>query len=311
MELSTFWNWFSIILVVASILACWWLLHWTKGISDREDDDDVHDTGHTWDNDIRELNNPLPRWWLNMFNITIIFGLVYLALYPGLGNIAGVLGWTQEEQHEEELAAAEARYADVFARYTAMPLEELIRDPAAMETGRRLWGQNCAMCHGSDLRGGAGFPNLVDEHWQWGAGYDNVLTAINNGRNAAMPPWAPALGEEGVPQVIEYVRSLSNLEHDAALAAEGEGRYGMFCVACHGPDGKGNPALGAPNLTDTYWLYGSDRAAIEEGLVYGRYGVMPAFEGQLSEDRRKLLAAYVLGMGEAAAIREGRDTSAE
>ena len=311
MELTTFWNWFSIILIVASILACWWLLHWTKGISDREDDDDVHDTGHTWDNDIRELNNPLPRWWLNMFNITIVFGLVYLALYPGLGNIGGVLDWTQEDQHAEELVSAEEQYAGVFARYTAMPLEELIRDPAAMETGRRLWGQNCAMCHGSDLRGGAGFPNLVDAHWQWGSGYDNILTAINNGRNAAMPPWAPALGEEGVPQVIEYVRSLSNLEHDAALAAEGEGKFGMFCVACHGPDGKGNPALGAPNLTDGYWLYGSDRAAIEEGLVLGRYGVMPAFEGQLSEDRRKLLAAYVLGMGEAAAIREGRDTSGQ
>ena len=188
-----------------------------------------------------------------------------------------------------------------------MPLDELIRDPAAMETGRRLWGQNCAMCHGSDLRGATGFPNLVDDAWQWGAGYDNVLTSINNGRNAAMPPWAPALGEEGVAQVIEYTRSLSGLEHDAALASEGEGKYGMFCVACHGPQGKGNPALGAPNLTDGYWLYGSDRGAIEHGLRNGRYGVMPAFEGQLSEDRRKLLAAYVLGMGEAAAIREGRN----
>ncbi len=309
MELTTFWNWFSIILIVASILACWWLLHWTKGISDREDDDDVHDTGHTWDNDIRELNNPLPRWWLNLFNITIVFALVYLALYPGLGNLAGFMGWTQEEQHTEELAAAEARYADVFARYSAMPLEELIRDPAAMESGRRLWGQNCAMCHGSDLRGGNGFPNLVDEHWQWGSGYDNVLTAINNGRNAAMPPWAPALGDEGVTQVVEYVRSLSNLEHDAALAAEGASKYGMFCVACHGPEGMGNPALGAPNLADGYWLYGSDRDVIEEGLREGRYGVMPAFENQLSEDRRKLLAAYVLGMGEAAAIREGRESA--
>mgnify|MGYP001821106668 CR=1 FL=1 len=306
MELNSFWNWFSIALIVLSILGCWWLLHWTKGVSDREDDDDVHDTGHVWDENIRELNNPLPRWWLNLFNITIIFALVYLALYPGLGNLAGVLGWTQEEQHAEELAKAEAETAGVFASYNAMPLEELIRNPAAMETGRRLWGQNCAMCHGSDLQGATGFPNLVDEHWQWGQGYDNVLMAINGGRNAAMPPWAPALGEEGVDQVIEYTRSLSGLEHDDALAAEGEGKYGMFCVACHGPEGKGNPALGAPNLTDGYWLYGSDRESIEYGLRNGRYGVMPAFEGQLSEDRRKLLAAYVLGMGEAAAIRQGR-----
>ncbi len=307
MELNSFWNGFSIALIVLSILGCWWLLHWTKGISDREDDEDVHDTGHVWDNDIRELNNPLPRWWLNLFNITIVFAIVYLALYPGLGNLAGFLGWTQEDQHAEEVAQAEAETASVFASYNAMPLEELIRNPAAMETGRRLWGQNCAMCHGSDLRGATGFPNLVDDSWQWGEGYDNVLTAINNGRNAAMPPWAPALGEEGVAQVIEYTRSLSGLEHDAALAGEGQAKYGMFCVACHGPDGKGNPALGAPNLTDGYWLYGSDRDVIEHGLVNGRYGVMPAFEGQLSEDRRKLLAAYVLGMGEAAAIREGRN----
>lgn len=306
MELNSFWNGFSIALIVLSILGCWWLLHWTKGISDRDDDEDIHDTGHVWDEDIRELNNPLPRWWLNMFNITIVFALVYLALYPGLGNLAGVLGWTQEKQHAEELVAAEAETASVFASYNAMPLEELIRNPAAMETGRRLWGQNCAMCHGSDLKGATSFPNLVDDVWQWGPGYDNILHAINLGRNAAMPPWAPALGEEGVAQVIEYTRSLSGLEHDDALAAEGEGKYGMFCVACHGPEGKGNPALGAPNLTDGYWLYGSDRDVIEYGLVNGRYGVMPAFEGQLSEDRRKLLAAYVLGMGEAAAIREGR-----
>ena len=305
--LDTFWNWFAIVLIIGSILGCWWLLHWTKGISDRDDEDDIHDTGHVWDDDIRELNNPLPRWWLNLFNITIVFALVYLALYPGLGNLGGYFGWTQEQQHEEELAAAEAATAGVFAKYNAMDLDTLIRDPAAMATGRRLWGQNCAMCHGSDLRGGAGFPNLVDEHWQWGEGYDAVLTAITNGRNAAMPPWAAALGEDGVPQVIEYVRRLSNLEHDAALAAEAQGKFGMFCVACHGPEGKGNPALGAPNLTDDYWLYGSDREDIETGLREGRYGVMPAFEGQLNEDRRKLLTAYVIGMGQAAAIREGRE----
>ena len=305
--LTSFWNWFAIVLVIASILGCWWLLHWTKGISDREDDDDVHDTGHVWDHDITELNNPLPRWWLNLFNITIIFALVYLALYPGLGNIAGVLGWTQEEQHTQELAAAEAATAGVFARYAALELDELIKDPAAMETGRRLFGQNCAMCHGSDAKGGAGFPNLTDGDWQWGAGYDNVLIAINNGRNAAMPPWAPALGEDGVKEVTEYVRQISGQEHDGDLATTGQGKYMMFCVACHGPDGKGNPALGAPNLTDDIWLYGGDREAIMEGLHDGRYGAMPAFEGQLSQERRELLAAYVLGMAEAQKIREGRE----
>ncbi len=305
--LDTFWNVFAIVIIIGSILGCWWLLHWTKGISDRDDEDDIHDTGHVWDHDIRELNNPLPRWWLNLFNITIVFALVYLALYPGLGNIAGFLGWSQENQYEEQRAEAEAATAEVFARYNAMDLDALIRDEAAMETGRRLFGQNCAMCHGSDARGADGFPNLVDAHWQWGGGYDTVLATIDGGRNAAMPPWAPALGEEGVPQVIEYVRSLSGLEHDAALATEGQGKYAMFCIACHGPDGTGNPALGAPNLTDDYWLYGSDRETLAEGLHEGRFGAMPAFGEQLSEDRRKLLAAYVIGLGESAAIREGRN----
>lgn len=305
MVLNTFWNWFAIALVIASILGCWWLLHWTKGISDR-DEDDVDDTGHVWDEDIRELNNPLPRWWLNLFNITIVFAIIYLVLYPGLGNVAGILGWSQQEQYNEQMAEAEAATADVFASYNAMELDELIRNPQAMETGRRLYGQNCAMCHGSDARGGNGFPNLVDEDWQWGASYDNVLHSITLGRNAAMPPWAPALGEEGVEQVIEYVRQIGGLEHDPVLAVEGQGKYAMFCTACHGPQGMGNPALGAPNLTDDVWLYGSDRAVIEEGLREGRYGVMPAFEGQLSEARRELLTAYVLGLAEAAAIQEGR-----
>lgn len=302
--LNTFWHWFVIALVFTSILGCWWLLYWTKGTS-TEEEDSTHDTGHVWDHTISELNNPLPRWWLNMFYLTILFALLYLALYPGLGNFAGVLGWTQEKQYAEELAAAEAATADVFARYNAMELDQLIRDPAAMATARRLWGQNCAMCHGSDAQGGKGFPNLVDEDWQWSGGYETVLTTISAGRNAAMPPWAPVLGEEGVPQVIEYVRGLSDLDHDEALAGQGQARFALFCAACHGPQGQGNPALGAPNLTDDYWLYGSDRATLEEGLYQGRYGVMPAFKDKLSASRRQLLAAYVVGLSQTAQGRSG------
>ena len=293
-------------IVIGSILACWWLLHWTKGISDREDDSDVHDTGHVWDHDIAELNNPLPRWWLNLFNLTIVFALIYLVLYPGLGNLAGVLGWTQEGRYEEQMAAAEASTAEVFAAYMDMELDDLIKNTEAMETGRRLFGQNCAMCHGSDGRGALGFPNLTDDDWQWGEGYDAIMTALENGRNAAMPPWAPALGEDGVNEVTEYVMQMSGQQADETLAAAGQARYGMFCVACHGPEGKGNPALGAPNLTDDVWLYGGDRAAIVEGLNEGRYGVMPAFGDQLSEERRHILAAYVLGLQRSAAIRDGR-----
>ncbi len=295
--LNTFWNWFAIILVIVSILACWWLLHWTKGISDR-DDDAVGDTGHTWDHDIRELNNPLPRWWLHLFNITIVFSLIYLAIYPGLGNFDGILGWTQEERYQDQMAAAEAAEATVFARYEEMTPEQLIADSDAMGTGRRLFGQNCAMCHGSDGRGGYGFPNLTDSEWQWGSGYDNIMIAINNGRQAAMPPWAEVLGEEGVAQVTEYVMQMSGQEADATLAAAGEQKFGMFCVACHNADGKGNPLLGAPNLTNDIWLYRGTREEIAYGLEHGRNGMMPAFGDELSEQRRKILGAYVMSLAE-------------
>ena len=188
-----------------------------------------------------------------------------------------------------------------------MSVEELIRDEEAMDIGMRLFGNNCAMCHGSDGRGGVGFPNLTDSEWQWGEGYDNVLTAINNGRQAAMPPWADALGEDGVKEVTEYVVQMSGREAEEALAGAGEAKFGMFCAACHMPDGTGNPALGAPDLTNDIWLYGGDRETIMEGLHLGRNGAMPAFGEQLSEERRRLLAAYVLGLDYAAALIEGRE----
>jgi cytochrome c oxidase cbb3-type subunit 3 len=297
--LNSFWNWFAIIVTIASILACWWLLHWTKGISNRKEDE-VGDTGHTWDHDIRELNNPLPRWWLNLFNITIVFALLYLILFPGLGNLAGFLGWTQEQRYQEEMAAASMAESELYARYSAMSPEELISDVQAMGTGRRLFGQNCAMCHGSDARGAYGFPNLTDSEWQWGGGHDNVLTTITNGRQAAMPPWAEVLGEDGVGQVTEYVLTLSGQDADADLATAGQQKFMMFCVACHGADGKGNPALGAPDLTNDTWLYRGDRETIMEALHNGRNGNMPAFGEQLSEERRRILAAYVLSLNEGA-----------
>jgi cytochrome c oxidase cbb3-type subunit 3 len=293
--LNSFWNWFVIIISVVSILGCWWLLHWTKGVSDRSSDD-VGSTGHVWDEDLKELNTPLPRWWLHLFNLTIIFALVYLALFPGLGNFAGVLGWTQEKQYQQEVAAAEATQQAVFARYRDMDPEALRADAAAMETAGRLFRQNCAMCHGSDGRGATGFPNLADGDWQWGGSHEQIMATLKNGRMAAMPPFAPVLGEDGVKEVVAYVRQLSGLEADAQLAGAGEARFQTICMACHGMDGKGNQALGAPNLTDGTWLYGSDPETIEQGLRNGRNGQMPAFGETLTEERRKLLAAYVQGL---------------
>jgi cytochrome c oxidase cbb3-type subunit 3 len=290
--LNSFWNWFVIIITVASILGCWWLLHWTKGVSDRSGDD-VGSTGHVWDEDLKELNTPLPRWWLHLFNITIVFGLAYLIIFPGLGNFAGLLGWTQESQYQEEVAAAEAAQETIFARYRDMDPNALAADAAAMETAGRLFRQNCAMCHGSDGRGATGFPNLADDDWQWGGSHEQIMATLQNGRIAAMPPMAPALGDDGVREVVAYVQQLSGQQADAALASAGQARFQTICMACHGMDGKGNPVLGAPNLTDDIWLYGDDAAAIEYGLRNGRNGVMPAFGESLSEERRKLLAVYV------------------
>ena len=295
--LNSFWNWFVIIISVVSILGCWWLLHWTKGVSDRSGDE-AGSTGHVWDEDLKELNTPLPRWWLHLFNITIIFALVYLALFPGLGNFAGVLGWTQEKQYEEEMAAATAAQESVFARFREMDAEALQADAAAMETAGRLFRQNCAMCHGSDGRGATGFPNLADGDWQWGGSHEQIMFTLQNGRVAAMPSWEAPLGEDGVKEVVAYVQQISGQEADAQLASAGQARFQMFCSACHGMDGTGNQALGAPNLTDDVWLYGSDAQTIEYALRNGRNGQMPAFGESLSEERRKLLAAYVKSLSD-------------
>lgn len=295
--LNSFWNWFVILVSVLTILACWWLLHWTKGISERRDDT-PGSTGHVWDENVTELNTPLPRWWLHLFNITIVFALVYLALYPGLGNFAGVLGWTQERQYEDEVVAAEAAQAAVFARYREMEPAALMADDDAMGTAGRLFRQNCAMCHGSDGRGATGFPNLADGNWQWGGSHEQIMTTLANGRVAAMPAWAPALGEDGVKEVVAYVLQISGQDADPQLANAGQARFQMFCVACHGVDGKGNPLLGAPDLTDDIWLYGGSAEDFEYALRHGRNGQMPAFGNSLSEERRKLLAAYVQGLSD-------------
>jgi len=295
--LNSFWNGFVIIITVGSILACWWLLHWTKGISDRKGDD-VGSTGHVWDEDLTELNTPLPRWWLHLFNITIVFALVYMVLFPGFGNFAGVLGWTQEGRYEDEVAAANQALEGVYARYRDMDTAALQGDSDAMATAGRLFRQNCAMCHGSDGRGARGFPNLADDNWQWGGSHEQIMATLASGRMAAMPPWVAVLGEEGVTEVVNYVLQLSGQQADPQLASAGQARFQTVCMACHGMDGKGNPALGAPDLTDATWLYGGDAADIEYALRNGRNGVMPAFGETLSEERRKLLAAYVQGLSD-------------
>jgi cytochrome c oxidase cbb3-type subunit 3 len=277
-----------------NILGCVWLLRWTaKPKAPGEKIGGGADTGHVWDKDLREYNNPLPKWWLWLFYITIAFGLLYLALYPGLGNLAGVKGWTQANQYDAEKAEIEAKAQAILAPLAALPVADLVNNEQAMATAHNLFQQNCAQCHGSDGGGAVGFPNLRNADWQWGGDADAVVATIAGGRVAAMPPWGAVLGDQGVNEVVAYVQKLSGQPTDAALATAGQARFETVCAACHGVDGKGNPLLGAPNLTDDVWLYGGDAAAIHKTVMDGRNGQMPAWNDKLGEQRVKLLAAYV------------------
>jgi len=298
--MSSGWSAFVIVLTVANILGCLWLLWWTTR-PPRANEQQLGggaQTGHVWDHVLREYNNPLPRWWLWLFYMTVAFGLIYLVLFPGLGNFAGTKGWSQSSQYAAERQRVEERAATLLAPFAQLSVPALADNPQAMSTAHNLFQNNCAQCHGSDGGGARGFPNLADADWQWGGDADSVVQTITNGRVAAMPPWGEALGAEGIEQVVAYVQSLSGLPHDAAAAALGRPQFGTFCTACHGADGRGNPLLGAPNLTDAAWLYGSDAASIREAIVKGRNNQMPAFGERLGEQRVRLLAAYVLRMSQ-------------
>jgi len=291
------WSLFVIVVTIVNILACVWLLRWTsKPKSAGEKIGGGADTGHVWDKDLREYNNPLPKWWLWLFYITVAFGLLYLALYPGLGTIQGIKGWSQAGQYEQEAAAAEAKTAAYLAPFASMTVPELAGNAQAMATAHNLFQNNCAQCHGSDGGGARGFPNLANSDWQWGGDPDTVVQTIANGRVAAgMVAWGPALGEPGVDKVVAYLQKLSGQQHDAALAAEGEQLFlTTGCIGCHGMDGKGMTAVGGPNLTDDVWLYGGDAATLKETVTNGRAGQMPAFQDKLGEQRVRLLAAYVI-----------------
>jgi cytochrome c oxidase cbb3-type subunit 3 len=293
--MSSGWSIFVVVLTILNILACVWLLRWTsKPRHAGEKIGGGTDTGHTWDTDLREYNNPLPRWWLWVFYITVAFGLVYLALYPGLGNFGGIKGWSQAKQYDDEKAAVEARAAEMLAPFAKMTIAELATNAQAMSTAHNLFQVNCSQCHGSDGGGARGFPNLANSDWQWGGDPDTVVQTITAGRLGVMPPWGEVLGPDGVEQVVAYVQKLSGQPTDEAKAAAGETQFQTVCAACHGMDGKGNPLLGAPNLTDDVWLYGGDAATIRESVVNGRNNQMPAFGDKLGEQRVRLLAAYVI-----------------
>ena len=289
---SGFWDGYIALLTLVSIVACAVFL---KSQSVRKPGP-VETTGHRWDEDLAEYNNPLPRWWSWLFYLTIAFSLAYLVLYPGLGSWRGTLGWTQVGQLKDEQQAAERQFGPLYQRFAATEVAALAKNPEALAIGQKLFLNNCAQCHASDGAGSRGFPNLTSGAWQWGGDPATIKTTIAEGRNGVMPPFGAALGEEGVKNVAQYVRSLAGLTADSIRVAFGRDLYRQSCVACHGADGKGNPALGAPNLTDKNWLHGAAEPVVMETIAKGRNSQMPAHKGLLDEAKIHLLTAYVLSL---------------
>ena len=292
--MTSFWSGYIIILTSISIVGISWILLANRKTTQRNDD---NTTGHEYDG-IQEYDNPLPAWWFYMFLITIIWGIIYLVAYPGMGNFPGLLGWTQVGQHDAEVAKADAKFREMRDKYLALPIEEIAVDPVVRKMGQRMFGNNCAQCHGADAKGRYGFPNLTDGDWIFGGSPEAIKASITDGRQAAMPGWGTIIGDAGVTDVTSYVLSLNGREATADTTAAGAKVFQAYCVACHGPDGSGNPAMGAPNLTNGIWLYGGTESQIAHSVRAGRNGMMPAHQNLLSEDKIHIIAAYVYGLSQ-------------
>ena len=323
MLMSSFWSIWITVISLFVIAGCFVLLRWcSKNNTDVEEGESM---GHSFDG-IEELNNPLPKWWSYMFYITIVFGLAYLALYPGLGNFQGQLGWSSSNQsighvkgisakedsknavetaekdgryvqYDKEVKKADETYGPIFAAYLKTPLEELVKNKEALNVGKRLFIQNCAQCHGSDARGSKGFPNLADNSWLYGGDLATIKTSIMNGRNGMMPPKGGLpIADSELPGLAEYLFELSGRKFDAKLAAEGKASFMKGCFACHGMDGTGNKFMGAPDLADKAWLYGGSRKSIIESIKHGRSGTMPAWKDVLGEEKVHVITAYVYSL---------------
>ena len=296
--MTTFWSWFVAIGTIVFIIWCVWLIGWSakQGPQNKGDEELV---GHKWDGDLEERNNPAPKWWLYLYFITIAWAIGYLVVFPGIGIFDGVLGWTSAGQYEEEMQRAEERYAPIYEKFAAMDFEDLVQNEEALALGRSLYASYCTTCHGSDARGAPGYPNLTDDDWQWGGSEQNIITSISKGRIANMTPWAQILGsDEAVDDMVTYVQSLSGMVDASAVKDSARTQFTTFCAACHMPTGTGNPVLGAPNLTDDIWLYGSDAATIRTAIVEGRNGQMQPHGELLGENRTRILAAYVKSLSQ-------------
>lgn len=297
---SGFWTIYISVLTLVSIIGTWVFLksQTTRKLAPGEKAALME---HSWDGDLQDLNNPLPRWWLGLFYGTLLFALAYLALWPGLGNFAGILGWTSLQEYTNEVKAAEAKFQPVYAGFMKQDIATVAADPEARAIGKNLFLTYCSQCHGSDAAGAKGFPNLADHDWLYGGDPATIQATITEGRTGVMPALGAALGAQGTKEVAHYVLSLSGRKHDTALARAGQSKFVENCAACHTPEGTGMAAMGAPNLTDKIWLYGGSEAAIIETLSKGRNGAMPAMTQTLGSTSNKeaklhLLTAYVYGL---------------
>ena len=291
---NEFWSWYVGGITIVSILGCAVLLYvsGTAKVNPCEN----NTTGHVWDEDLREMNNPLPRWWMWLFIITCVFSFAYLIAYPGFGSFPGKLNWSQEGEYRTETANAKRDLEPIYARFTALPPEKMAGDAQAMAVGERLYMNNCAQCHGSDARGSKSFPNLTDSDWIHGGTPEKIRETITLGRTGVMPPLAEAVGSsDDVKNLAHYVLSLSGSPHDSVRAGLGKSKF-TTCAACHGMDGKGNPAMGAPNLTDDIWLHGYGEASIIAMVNNGKTNQMPAQAEKLTEAQIQVLSAYVWGL---------------
>jgi cytochrome c oxidase cbb3-type subunit 3 len=296
--MPAFWHWFVAAGTIVFIIWCVWLISWSakQGPQNVADEDLV---GHKWDGDLEEWNNPAPRWWLYLYFITIAWAVGYMIAFPGLGSWEGALGWSQQGQYDAEMQAAAERYEPIYEEFAAMDFEALAKNEDANQLGKSLYASYCTTCHGSDARGATGYPNLADNDWLWGSSEDALVSTITNGRVAAMPVLAPALGgDQGVNNMVKYVRSLSGLVEADADAMSAQPMFVALCSACHTAEGTGNPIFGAPDLTDDIWLYGSSEDVVRTTITQGRNGMMPAHGELLGENRTKILAAYVYSLSQ-------------
>lgn len=292
---SGFWSYYISAIALGGIAFCLWLIY-TQRAWLKKEVKQTEDTGHVWDGDLSELNNPVPRWWTVFYVGLCIFALGYLVLYPGLGTYKGALEYTTAQSVQNAQIELNEQIKPVYERYASMEIPAVAHDEQAREIGQRLFLNNCAQCHGSDARGGPSFPNLTDHDWLYGGEPAQIMQSITKGRHGVMPPWKAQIKPGEAADIAQYVRSLSGLASDALRVVPGKRGFETFCIACHGAEGKGNTALGAPNLTDNIWLYGSSEASIVDTILNGRNNQMPAQEAHLTADQIRMLTAWVWGL---------------